>query len=422
MDKKLWIWNHYASDMYKNKGGRHYWFAKNLIKKGYKVTIFCSNTFHNSTDIIPIENKDIYTVDKVEDINFVFIKTSPFDGNNLKRIKNMYDFYKNIKKVAKQLINNNDKPDYILASSVHPLTMLAGVQIGKKYKIPCISEVRDLWPEAIFQFGYLKENSLGGKMLIAGEKYIYEKSDALVFTKPGDKDYILEKKWDTNQGGKIDLNKVFYINNGVDLKSFNNQKKCNYLNDKDLWDDSFKIIYTGTIKPVNNIDLILDTAKELSNQEDIKFLIYGSGNEKNRIENRISDEKIHNVILKDRVDKKYIPFILNQSSINLLNYSQKQYNWKRGNSSNKLFEYLASGKPVLSTVKMGYSFIEKYDCGFEIDNPKPIELAKKINEIKQIPKNDYNKLSINARKASENFDFSKLTEDLENVILYIENQ
>src|SRR5699024_3526532 len=102
--------------------------------------------------------------------------------------------------------------------------------------------------------------------------------------------------------------------------------------------------------------------KELSNQEDIKFLIYGSGNEKNRIKNRISDEKIHNVILKDRVDKKYIPFILNQSSINLLNYSQKQYNWKRGNSSNKLFEYLASGQPVLSTVKMGYSFIEKYDC------------------------------------------------------------
>src|SRR5699024_11026056 len=126
---------------------------------------------------------------------------------------------------------------------------------------------------------YLKENSLIGKMLIAGEKYIYEKSAALIFTKPGDKDYILEKKWDTDQGGKIDLNKVFYINNGVDLQSFNNQKNSNCLNDKDLCDSSFKIIYTGTIKPVNNIDFILDTAKELSKQEDIKFLIYGSGSE-----------------------------------------------------------------------------------------------------------------------------------------------
>jgi len=31
----------------------------------------------------------------------------------------------------------------------------------------------------------------------------------------------------------------------------------------------------------------------------------------------------------------------------MLNYSDKKYNWTRGNSSNKLFEYLASGKPVV---------------------------------------------------------------------------
>lgn len=32
MKKKIWLWNHYATDMYINRGGRHYWFAKNLIK------------------------------------------------------------------------------------------------------------------------------------------------------------------------------------------------------------------------------------------------------------------------------------------------------------------------------------------------------------------------------------------------------
>src|SRR5699024_4177979 len=133
--------------------------------------------------------------------------------------------------------------NYILASSVHPLTMLAGVQIGSKYKIPCISEVRDLWPEAIFQFGYLKEDSLMGRILTAGEKYIYEKSDAIIFTKPGDKDYLLENKWDTQQGGKIDLNKVFYINNGVDLKNFNNQKTTNIVNNDDFNNNDFIVTY-----------------------------------------------------------------------------------------------------------------------------------------------------------------------------------
>jgi len=34
--------------MYKNKGGRHYWFAKELLKRGYEPTIICANTYHGS--------------------------------------------------------------------------------------------------------------------------------------------------------------------------------------------------------------------------------------------------------------------------------------------------------------------------------------------------------------------------------------
>jgi hypothetical protein len=40
----------------------------------------------------------------------------------------------------------------------------------------------------------------------------------------GGKDYIKEKKWDIEQGGKIDINKVYYINNGVDLQDFDSNR------------------------------------------------------------------------------------------------------------------------------------------------------------------------------------------------------
>ncbi len=80
---------------------------------------------------------------------------------------------------------------------------------------------------------------------------------------------------------------------------------------------------------------------------------------------RVENENLDNVKMKGFVNKKYIPYILSKSSVNILNYSQTQYNWSRGNSSNKLFEYMASGKPMISTVKMGYSIIEKYKCGIE---------------------------------------------------------
>lgn len=416
MKKKIWIWNHYASDMYRNRGGRHYWFAKNLIKKGFEVTIFCSNTFHNSSDLIELGKGNFYKEEKIEDINFIFLKTTLSNGNGLGRVRNMFDFYINLKKIARKKINRADVPDYILASSVHPLTMLAGVQIGRKYNIPCISEVRDLWPESIFKFGYAKEKSLIGKLLIKGEKYIYQNSDALIFTKPGDKDYLIEKKWDTEQGGTIDLDNVFYINNGIDLDEFKLQVNHETISDVDLEDNSFKIIYTGTIKPVNNIDLILDVAKYFDNEANIKFLIYGSGSEEYRIRKRIENENITNVYLKGRVNKKYIPFILSKSSVNLLNYSQTQYNWERGNSSNKLFEYMASGTPIISTVRMGYSIIDEYHCGFEIENGEVTEIVRAIYRIKEMNEKDYNKLSENALKGAQDFDFKQLTKELIRVL------
>ena len=415
MSKNIWLWNHYATDMYKDEGGRHYWFAENLIKKGYETTIFCANTYHNKEEYIDTKNKK-YTTDILNNIPFVFVKTVPALGNGIDRVKNMVLFYKNIFSVAKEYSKQTKKPDVIVASSVHPLTMLAGIQIAKKFKVPCICEVRDLWPEAIFAFNKSRENSILGKILVAGEHWIYKNADALIFTKEGDTDYIKEKKWDIEQGGDIDLNKCHYINNGIDFEQFINGSKNNIIEDEDLESDKFNVIYTGAIRPVNNVGNLLDTAKLLKEYKDIQFLIYGDGNQKEQLEERIKNENITNVKMKGFINKQYIPYILSKSSVNILNYSASQYNWSRGNSSNKLFEYMASGRPVISTVKMGYCIIDKYKCGISIENSTPEDLAKAILKIKNKDKEEYNDLSQNAIKGSKEFDFKVLTGKLISII------
>ena len=151
MKKKVWIFNHYATDMYKNHGGRHYYFSKYLKDEGYLPTIFCANTYHNKEEIIDTFSKK-YIVDYCDNIPFVFIKTVPSIGNGIKRILNMGLFYYNLVHSLKKITKDLEKPDIILASSVHPLTMVAGIKMAKKFKVPCICEVRDLWPEAIFTF------------------------------------------------------------------------------------------------------------------------------------------------------------------------------------------------------------------------------------------------------------------------------
>lgn len=416
---KIWLMNHYASNMYRDKAGRHYWFAQQLMKQGYGVTVFCSTTLVNGEELLNT-GKDKLAVKNADDIPFVFVKTVPAQGNGIKRVENMGLFYKNLFPATKSYAMKYGKPDVIVASSVHPLTMVAGIQIAKKMKIPCICEIRDLWPEAIFSFGKTTEKSLLGRILIKGEHWIYKRADALIFTKEGDTDYLKERRWTIDQGGDIDLRKCHYINNGVDIAACEERSQIMQLDDSELNDETkFNVTYVGTIRPVNNVGNLLDTAKILKakgNYEDVQFLIYGDGGQLPELQERAKNEHIDNVQLKGFVNRQYVPYILSRSSINILNYAQNQYNWTRGNSSNKLFEYMASGKPIISTVHMGYSIIKRYNCGVEIDEDTPEALAKEIMRFHDMQDEKRDDIGKNAKIGAMDFDFSALTKKLINVI------
>lgn len=416
---KIWIMNHYATSMFEDKAGRHYWFAEHLMALGHTVSVFCATTFLNGEREIDTKGR-MFSIKKVNHIPFVFVKTIPSQGNGLARVRNWVLFYRNLFPVTKRYAKKYGKPDVIIASSVHPLTMVAGIQIAKRLKVPCICEIRDLWPEAIFQFGISNEKSPLGRALIMGEHWIYKNADALIFTKEGDTDYLKEKKWTIPQGGDIDLNKCYYINNGIDLVAYDERIRTNTFEDEDLNDDSkFNVTYAGTIRPVNNVGNLLDTAALLKTEpgyEDVQFLIFGDGIQLPDLKKRVEEENLDNVKLKGFVSRQYIPYILSRSSINMLNYAQNQYNWARGNSSNKLFEYMASGKPVISTVHMGYSIINRYNCGVELDEDTPEALVEKIKYFHDMNKENREKIGVNARKGASDFDFNILTKKLISVI------
>ncbi len=401
----IWYLHHYATPCELPGLHRPFEFGKHLVHEGHKLTVFTSSYLHYADTNI-IEDNASYLARQYGDIDAVFVNTCGYKNSGGKRVLNMLQFGTRLLKIAKEYAKKHETPDVIIASSPHPFTMLAGLRIAKKLGVPCICEVRDFWPEVFFYGGRLKETSLLGRMLLAGEKYIYTKADGLVFLKEGDHTYITEKGWSTGQGGRVDMDKCFYVNNGVDIALYQKRLSEDVYEDEDFNRGKFTVVYCGTIRPVNNIDLLLDTAKLLNDEYD--FLVFGTGNCVESLQKRIEDEAITNVKLKGYVDGRFIPSILSHSSLNLLNYSGTAYNWSRGNSSNKLFEYLASGKPVLSTVKMGYDILERYACGLSVEHTTPEKIAEAIRTIKELDAGAYSKLCENAKKAAQDFDIPKL--------------
>lgn len=411
MKRNIWIMNHYAANMYFEKGGRHYFFAKYLAEKGYRVTVFCASTLHNTNRNLNTKGEK-WIAKTLDDVTYVFVKTSGYKGNGIARVRNMTDFYINLFPASKAAANAGGKPDIILASSVHPLTLAAGLKIAKKMAVPCICEIRDLWPESIVTYGHFSPKN----PLIVGlyrlERKIYKEADSLIFTMRGGQDYIKDKGWERG----IDFRKIYYVNNGVDLKSFDYNREHFQIKDEDLDNkDTFKILYTGAIRKANHVETLIKAVEKIESSKKCCLLIYGDGDEKGNLEAYCKKHRLNNVKFKGKAEKKYIPYILSKSDLNVLNYQQAD-TVKYGGSQNKFFEYLASQKPVCANIKMGYSIINKYHCGLEENVRNEYEYAQMIEKFMSMEKTEYETYSKNARKAAEQYDFSILTDKIEKIL------
>ncbi|MCR5185113.1 MAG: glycosyltransferase family 4 protein [Bacilli bacterium] len=407
--KTIWIMNHYATTPDNGPLPRHYYLAKRFAKEGYRVIIFASNQLHATGTEVAVKKGHFTEVNVDDDIIFAFLKTYRYKGNGIKRIINMISFYFAILRSWDGVALKYGLPKVIIGSSAHLLTCVAAHKIAKKHDIPYITEVRDLWPEELFTVGKVKEKSLFGKMLSRMERNIYIHSDAIVFTKEGDVDHIKEMKWDKGQGGKINLEKCYYVNNGVDFDEWNQNIKENKYDIREKGSKKFYVGYAGSIRPMNSVDFIIEAAELLKNNESIVFCIAGSGSLLEDMKKLVEEKKLTNVKFTGYLDKKFVPSFLSQMDLNILVYSNSMYNWSRGNSSNKLFEYMASGKPIISTVKMGYSLINRYKCGIELDEYTPKNLAEAVEMFKKMNKQEYSEYCNNAKKASKDFDFDKLS-------------
>ena len=122
------------------------------------------------------------------------------------------------------------------------------------------------------------------KILYRGEKWIYKRADALIFTMEGGKEYIISKGWNRPEKHGIELQKIHYINNGVDLEEIEMQRKMEiYDNPVFLNIKGWKIIDTGSIREVNDVGKILDAAKYLIDL-DVTFCIFGDGDQREKLE------------------------------------------------------------------------------------------------------------------------------------------
>ena len=386
-----------------------YSLAKYLREHGYDALVFAGSALHN-TDINFITDKSTYREEMVDGVPFVYVRTRQYNsmkGESLSFI----DFYLNMMKCYK----NFQKPDAIMAAMPQPLSCLAGYKIAKKLHIPYITSIVDLWPLSIVEYADFSDNNPAIKAMYAYEKWLYKKSDELVFTWEGAYDYIIDKGWDK----AIPRSKFHYINIGVDLKEFYTNQEAYKVDDSDLDDNVFRVMYCGSVRTANDIGTVVSCAKSLNEdgyRDKIRFIIYGDGPDREVLQKRCKDEAITNVVFKGSIDKKYIPYVLSKSNLNVLNLKPAKTQ-KYGNSSNKLFEYLAAGNPVIANIDEGkYPIISKYGCGKIVKAGSSEEYAKGVEYFATLTETELNEYKKHAVETAKLFDTEEMNRQWKEII------
>ena len=402
----IWLINHYAVPPQYYPLARQTYFAKYLMKMGHTVTIFAASTVHNSDKNL-ITDGSPWREETVDGVHYVYIKCLDYQGSGLRRIYNICEFAWKLPGVCKRF----PRPDAIVATSMPPTSCAVGIHLARKYGCRGVAEIADLWPESIIAYGIAGPHNPAVIALRWLEKWIYKKAGAVVFTMEGGYDYIVEQGWEK----EIPRSKVFHINNGVDLKTFQYNREHFPINDPDLDDpETFKVVYTGSIRKVNNLGLLLDAAKEVPDPR-IKFLIWGDGDERPALEQRVADEQITNVVFKGKVEKKYVPYVVSHADLNIAHNTPSPL-FRFGISFNKLFDYFAAGKPVLSDFPCPYNPAVQHGAGTALERPTPKAIAQAVQQFCALPPAEYAEYQQNAVGAAEEYDFKNLTRKLVTVI------
>lgn len=399
MGKRIWIVNYYTASPGKANNPRYLEFSNAFQNAGYEVLVF------NASIKEGIEFNGKYKEALYGSHHFIHIKTPQYEGNGLKRMWSIFFFS------IRLYLNRNkfDKPDVIL-HNIHTPFDYPICWIAKRLKAKYIAEAWDMWPEDFVTFGLLSAKNPVMKWAYRMERKLYERADEIVYTLEGGIDYLRRKGWTTDTGGKIDLNKVHYINSGVNLEKFDFDCKSHPRPDTDLNEtETYKIIYLGAIRLVNHVKELIDAAALLMGNPKYRFFIYGDGNERPELEQYVKEKGIINVIFKE----KHIPFdevawVVSQATVNIMNY-QKNFGI-HGVSSGKMFQYFAAGKPILCNIKLNYSEISRNNLGIDRDIDTPEDYAAAIRELAEQPVVEYDAMCTRVKETAKKFDYKVLAE------------
>lgn len=403
--KTFWFVNQYSSTPETAMGGRHYYLAQELAKKGHKVYVIAGRYSHLLRN--PKQFDEQYFIEEIiPNFSFVWINLPEYqEAHSKQRVLNWFKFSWLLRNMSNII---PAKPDVILYSSPSLIGYLGAKYLANKFRVPFIFEVRDIWPLTLMELGGHSSKHPFIKFMQWVEDRAYKKAD-YVFSN-------LYNAVEHMQTRGLDSSKFHWIPNGVSLEEVSQKQPLNAETLSQLPQNKFIIGYTGTIGVANAIDDLIEAAKILSSNPQLHFVLVGSGKEKENLIKKVQSLNLHNITFIDAIPKKQIQSMLEQFDICYIGW-QKNSLYRFGIAPNKLPEYLYAGKPIIHAFSGKGDIVQQAQAGITIEAEDPEAIVGAVQQLYNLTAEQRQQLGSNGKQfVLQHLEYAMIAEKLENIV------
>lgn len=196
--------------------------------------------------------------------------------------------------------------------------------------------VYDLYPDSLFSQGIVKRNSFLGRWWMTKNKQIFAKADC-VFTLSEDMkkavaQYVAEDK----------IKIVYNWAHNEHIRPIDKKENV-FLTDLKL-QDKFIVLYSGNMGMTHDIDVLVDVADRLKENEKIHFLFIGEGAKKAVVEEKVARYGLKNCSVLPYQPLEVLPYSMGAADLAVVTTDAKQSGLS---VPSKTYTYLATGAALL---------------------------------------------------------------------------
>jgi glycosyltransferase involved in cell wall biosynthesis len=402
----VWVLNHYAITPDMPGGTRHFDLACELTRLGHDVTIFASAFNHSLRKKMRLMNGESWALEEVDGVKFAWLPSLAYQGNDWRRLANMLDYAGRAYWLGRRLPRLESRvapPDVVMGCAVHLFAGLAGYHLSRHHQARFLMELRDLWPQTFLDMGLWREGQPQVTFFRWLERFLCARAERIVVLSPLTREYLARHSsaW---------ANKAVYIPNGTRVARFERTETVSQPNLGPL-----RAMFLGAMGRKNGVDLIVQAMQILERTEPglLECTLVGDGPEKPRLQQMVKDWGLRSVQFREPIPREQVPKYTAQADMLVMVEREVLYG-----SSNKLFDYMAAGKPIVFSVFAQHNnLVEEVQCGLSASPESATDLAEKLLAAARMPEEQRQAMGERGRAyVRQHYDYSVLATRLADIL------